>query len=163
MNRIARWDGVAWSPLAGGANGGVRVLTVFDDGTGPALYAGGGFTIAGGVSTSHIARWDGAAWSPLASGVDGWVFSLAALDDGSGPALFAGGSFATAGGSPSGRIARWGCTTEGERAWLIGDDVDEEFVDAPRPASLGQREHLPAAAPSGALQRGDGDRGRSRR
>jgi hypothetical protein len=35
----------------------VFALTVFDDGTGPALYAGGTFNSAGGVPASRIAAW----------------------------------------------------------------------------------------------------------
>jgi hypothetical protein len=35
----------------------VYALTVFDDGTGPALYAGGEFTTAGGTPASYIAAW----------------------------------------------------------------------------------------------------------
>jgi hypothetical protein len=40
---IARWNGTAWSPLGSGMSSTVNALTVFDDGTGPALYAGGSF------------------------------------------------------------------------------------------------------------------------
>jgi hypothetical protein len=46
-----------WSPLGSGMNSGVYTLTVFDDGSGPALYAGVYFTTAGGVAANHIARW----------------------------------------------------------------------------------------------------------
>ena len=37
-------------------NDDVRALTVFDDGTGPALYAGGTFTIAGGGAIQYLAK-----------------------------------------------------------------------------------------------------------
>ncbi|MCO6436111.1 MAG: hypothetical protein J5J06_03395 [Phycisphaerae bacterium] len=47
-NNIAAWDGSNWSPLGTGMNDAVRAFTVFDDGSGPALYAGGEFTTAGG-------------------------------------------------------------------------------------------------------------------
>ncbi|MCC5787990.1 MAG: hypothetical protein JJU33_14960 [Phycisphaerales bacterium] len=113
---IARWDGTAWTPLGTGVGGGqfaeVYALEVFDDGTGPALYAGGVFTEAGGNPASNIARWDGAAWSPLGAGVSGgqWtpiVFAMTVFDDGTGPALYAGGRFEAAGGSPASNIARW--------------------------------------------------------
>jgi hypothetical protein len=67
---------------------------VFDDGSGPALYAGGGFLKASGVSAPHIARWNGASWSGVANGFDKQVFALTVYDDGTGPALYAGGSFA---------------------------------------------------------------------
>jgi hypothetical protein len=119
VNRIARWDGSDWSALEGpndvGMDGGVVALTVFDDGSGsgPALYAAGFFTTAGGVTVNRIARWDGTNWSALEGpggvGVDGTVYSLTVFDDGSGsgPALYAGGAFTTAGGVTVNRIARW--------------------------------------------------------
>ncbi len=114
-NNIARWDGSAWSPLTGpseiGVDNRVRALTVFDDGTGPALYAGGEFSTAGGVTVNNIARWDGSAWSPLIGpsgiGVNSLVRALTVFDDGSGPALYAGGNFSTAGGVTVYQIARW--------------------------------------------------------
>lgn len=127
VNRIARWNGSAWSPLAGpsaiGVNGTVRALAVFDDGEGPALYAAGSFTSAGGVPVDRIARWDGRGWEALPGpggvGVDGTVRALAVHDDGSGPALYAGGDFVTAGGTISLRFARWvGCA--GDRP-ILGD------------------------------------------
>ena len=61
VNRVARWDGTAWSALSGpsgtGVDGPVNALAVFDDGTGPALYAGGDFTTAGGVASDNVAAW----------------------------------------------------------------------------------------------------------
>lgn len=113
-NRIARWDGSAWSPVGGGVNGtGVYALAVFDDGFGggSSLYAGGDFGIAGGVAAARIARWDGQAWSALGGGVSGlpnsYVLALTVFNDGGGPALIVGGNFATAGGAAASRIARW--------------------------------------------------------
>ena len=35
----------------------VYALTAYDDGTGPALYAGGIFDEAGGVEVDGVARW----------------------------------------------------------------------------------------------------------
>ncbi len=118
-NRIARWDGGSWNALGLGVSGGVapdvRSLGVFDDGSGPALYAGGGFTSAGGQPASLIARWDGSSWSPLGEGVGGGaiqsVWALCVFDDGTGSALYAGGRFTTAGGQPASRIARWDGST----------------------------------------------------
>ncbi len=37
----------------------VNALAIYDDGTGPALHAGGSFTFAGGNSANYIARWNG--------------------------------------------------------------------------------------------------------
>jgi len=108
-HRIARWNGTQWSPLGSGMNTAVDALVVFDDGSGggPALYAGGSFTTAGGVDVQHVAKWDGIAWHALGSGTNGAVTALTVFDDGSGPALIVGGTFTTAGGVAANRIARW--------------------------------------------------------
>jgi hypothetical protein len=115
-NGIARFDGTRWSPLGtavGPTNSGVVFsLATFDDGTGPALYAGGTFTSLGGVPANRVARWNGSRWSSLGSGVTGGsavtlVNALAVFDDGTGPALYAAGDFSTAGGRPASGIARW--------------------------------------------------------
>jgi hypothetical protein len=58
-SRIAKWDGVSWSGLPGGVNWSVYTIGSFDDGRGPALYAGGPFETVGGALISNIARWDG--------------------------------------------------------------------------------------------------------
>lgn len=66
-NCIVRWDSVTgtWHALGEGMAGcdfsgsaSVTALAVGPDGT---LYAGGGFTTAGGVAANDIARWDGTA------------------------------------------------------------------------------------------------------
>jgi hypothetical protein len=120
-NEVAKWDGSTWSALGsgisspGGLNDFVSVLGVFDLGSGPALYAGGRFTSAGGVAAKSIAKWDGSSWSPLGSGlgtfVSDGVDALAVFDDGSGPALYAGGDFANAGGVAANYIAKWDGST----------------------------------------------------
>ena len=116
-NRIARWRGSAWSALGTGmpAYSAVTALTVFDAGTGPALYAGGSFTTAGGVAANRVARWNGFSWSKLGAGLsggewDGWVRALTVFNDGTGAALYAGGYFTESGGRRTPYIARWGCT-----------------------------------------------------
>ncbi len=111
-NYIARWDGSQWHPLGSGMGSGgpyygpsVYALAFGPDGS---LYAGGGFTTAGGVAANRIARWDGSQWHPLGNGMEGtWsphVYALAFGPDGS---LYAGGVFWTAGGAPAKDIARW--------------------------------------------------------
>src|SRR5262245_30350245 len=89
----------------------VAALAMYDDGEGPALYAAGNFTFAGGRAANRIAKWDGSSWTPLGSGLDGDVRALAVHDDGSGPALFVGGTFTTAGGALAKRIAKWNGTS----------------------------------------------------
>ncbi len=126
-NRIAQWDGDTWSALeSNGMNNDVRALTVFDDGSGPALYAGGWFTTAGGNSANRIARWDGDTWSALdSSGMNDAVYALTVFDDGSGAALYAGGCFTAAGGNSANRIAQWdGNTWSALESNGMNDDVD---------------------------------------
>jgi hypothetical protein len=107
--QVARWSGSSWTSLTPGVTGpaGVWSMVAFDDGSGPALYAGGGFTTIDGVSASHIAKWNGTAWAPMGAGINGWVYTLRVLDDGTGPALYAGGDFTLAGSTPASCIAKW--------------------------------------------------------
>jgi hypothetical protein len=100
----------AWRATFGqerGTNDRVKAFAVFDDGRGPALYAGGSFTSAGGAPANHIARWDGASWTTLGSGMNDEVLCLAVFDDGRGPALYAGGAFTSAGDVSVEHVARW--------------------------------------------------------
>jgi hypothetical protein len=57
-NRIMRWDGTAWHPLAGGTDGRVMSIKVIDD----ELIVAGWFTYADTVLTNGLARWDGTRW-----------------------------------------------------------------------------------------------------
>lgn len=90
-----------WSALGTGMNASVEALIIAPDGR---LYAGGGFTTAGGGAANYIAVWNGAAWSALGAGMDASVYSLAIVPDGR---LYAGGAFTTAGGGAANRIAVW--------------------------------------------------------
>jgi len=100
-----------WSRLSEGINDGVAALAVFDDGSGPALYAGGPFFYAGGIEAQSIAVWDGVAWSPvngpMGESLNGTVDALLVYDDGGGPALYVGGRFTTADTIPATSIAKW--------------------------------------------------------
>ena len=112
VNGLAQWDGSDWfgygdSAVGNGMNGAVLAQTLFDDGSGEALYVGGSFLNAGPVTADHIARWNGSEWSALREGLDGTVLAMAVYDDGSGPALYAGGSFRFAGDVPANRVAKW--------------------------------------------------------
>ncbi len=98
------WDATPGVP---GMDATVRALAVFDDGGGPALYAAGSFTAAGGQIVNNVARWDGTAWSDLGGGVNGTVRALHVHDFGDGPALYVGGLFDQAGDVTAPGIARW--------------------------------------------------------
>lgn len=101
VNRIAKWNGTAWSALGSGMNATVRALRI--DGNG-VLYAAGDFTDAGGVAANRVAKWNGSSWSALGDGVDGTVYALAV---GSSNQLYAGGTFLSAGGASANRVAQW--------------------------------------------------------
>jgi hypothetical protein len=63
---VAWWDGIAWHPAGSGLNGEVFALCAINDGPLRGVYAGGNFTMAGGVNAARVARWDGAEWTALA-------------------------------------------------------------------------------------------------
>jgi hypothetical protein len=93
---IAKWNGTSWVALGAGLGQGdfVRALTVFDDGSGPALYAGGTFTNSGTTYTPYLARWNGSAWSAVPGyNLVNNVRALTVFDDGHGPRLYVGGDF----------------------------------------------------------------------
>lgn len=126
-NGIAKWDGTQWSSLLGGVVGGggaglnlmtVSTMTVWDDGTGEALYIGGNFNFAGGVQTNGLAKWDGTSYSQLAGGVhtgSGPILptDLTPFDDGTGEALYIVGNFSFVDNGPflGGRFAKWDGTS----------------------------------------------------
>ena len=92
-DKLARWDGNAWSALPGDPLGSidiVRVLEVYDDGGGDALYVGGEFENAGGNGyADYVFKWDGDTLSPLGQGVNDDVESMAVWNG----ALYIGGKF----------------------------------------------------------------------
>ncbi len=109
VNPILRYDGQAWTALAGTLDGYVGRLAVFDDSSGPALYATGYFTAIGGVHANRIARWRDGEWSDVGGGVNDQVWTAAVFHLPQ-PALWLGGDFTTAGGLSSSHLARWvGC------------------------------------------------------
>jgi len=110
LTTFARAQCLDWVPGFGtpgfGANFPARALTVFDDGMGPAIYAGGDFNSIGGVSTA-VGRWNGAGWSAVGPAFESGINAFAAYDDGTGSALYIGGYFSTANGAPANAFARW--------------------------------------------------------
>jgi hypothetical protein len=97
-----------WIPDLGipGADAGlVAQIVVHDDGSGPALFAGGSYTAIGGVPANRIAKRVGDSWIPLGSGLsNAECYALASFDGG----LYAAGYFDLAGGVPgTAKLARW--------------------------------------------------------
>ena len=88
MLELADWFAII-DPLDD--NGPVSSLAVFDEGNGPALFAGGTFFQSDVQSLGPIARWTGSGWAMVGSGIGGPIETLEVLDDGSGPQLYAGG------------------------------------------------------------------------
>tara|TARA_R110002095_G_C4166300_1_gene231376 strand:- start:270 stop:845 length:576 start_codon:yes stop_codon:yes gene_type:complete len=86
-------------------------MTDWDDGSGPALYVGGRFDIAGGTAVSrNVAKWDGSSWSSMGDGFDGDVQELIVFNDGSGDALYALGNFSNSGPNVADGVAKWNGT-----------------------------------------------------
>lgn len=119
---IVRYDGQTWSPVGDGLGdtvtfqGQIQSLAVWDDGSGPKLYAGGTFTQSGATPMNGLARWNGASWRIVGGGITGEkleVSSLAVFDDGrgDGPVLYVGGRFDAVGGVPANGLARWNGTS----------------------------------------------------
>ena len=109
VQSVARWDGNTWSAVGAGLNGLIHDLVVHDDGLGggPALYAGGSFTMSGATLIARVAKWDGSRWSAVGLGMDNDVYALGVH----GGELYAGGNFSTAGGVPAAFVARWNGST----------------------------------------------------
>ncbi|MBO2008240.1 IPT/TIG domain-containing protein [Hymenobacter negativus] len=107
-NRLAKWDGTAWSTLGTGSTNGVNdlvyALAIATNGN---LYVGGRFSSAGGVTARGVARWDGTTWSSFGTGttngVNNTVFALTL----SGTDMYVGGNFSQAGGTAASYVARW--------------------------------------------------------
>ncbi len=130
--KIAKWDGSTWAPVGTGFGTftTVNAFTIFDDGSGDALYVGGAFLVAGFVSANNIAKWDGANWTPLGLGVGFIARTLTVFDDGNGDALYVGGRFTTAGGAAANHVAKWDGTTWSALGSGMGSGFFDTSVDA---------------------------------
>ena len=109
---IARFDGLAWTPLGAFFSGGtqadaVYALAEWTTPGGPVLLAAGSFATANGVPAANLAQWNGTAWSAFTAGTNGVIRSLVNWNENGLPRLYAGGDFTQAGGLPANRIARW--------------------------------------------------------
>ena len=117
---LAQWDGDQWLPVGDGTgifgtfSPTVFSVQMFDDGSGPALYAGGRFdSIGGAAGTSMFGRFDGTSWEAvgpglISSSVVSQVAAMTVFDDGTGPALYVGmGSGVRISGVPLASVYKW--------------------------------------------------------
>lgn len=103
-SRVASWDPFTNTWAAVGALAGTNVydLIVFDDGAGPALYAGGDLPGMG-----NVVRWDGLSWTTVGDGLNDAVRDLLVYQCSGAPQLVAAGHFtASNGGAACPRAAR---------------------------------------------------------
>lgn len=84
-NNIAEWDGVTWSALGSGMPDECHALALYDDGSGPVVYAGTLNDPNG--NPAGVLRWDGAAWRAVGTDLLGVSHDLAVHDG----RLYAGG------------------------------------------------------------------------
>ncbi len=105
---IACYNGTDWAPLGNGVSGGsILAFTASMVGGQRSIFAGGTFTMAGGLQTvPRIAKWDGWRWHKLSSGTitgtSPFVSAILEFDaDADGPEapkLICGGGFTGIGG-----------------------------------------------------------------
>lgn len=99
--RVAKWNGTAWSALGSGLPGNSSLVHLAMSGT--ELIAVGDFTTAGGNPANRAARWTGSEWIPLGNGLNGAASDVFVA----GGNIYAGGDFSTAGCNASPFFARW--------------------------------------------------------
>ena len=107
LERVAKWNGAAWSPLANGLAGTVRSLAFF----GGRIHAGGDFVFDGDglVELNHIAGFDGSGWQALGSGIApaGASSVRAMVPKGINARLYVGGNFNTTGNKEALQFGLW--------------------------------------------------------
>lgn len=128
VNGVGRWDGTTWHSLGGGVSGDMSSVFTLAAGE-DALYAGGRFLAAGGVTVNRIAKWDGTSWSALGPGLSQHPFTIAV----DGELVYAAGVFNVAGGVTVNGVAMWdgtewhalgsGLSLSGRSSVLVGHDL----------------------------------------
>ncbi len=119
---VARWDGSAWAPVAGGVDGVVGSMAA----TANEIYVGGTFTHAGSTTAQNIASYaiTQGTWSALGSGIDGSVRTILV----NGADVYVGGVFTNGGGIGAKHLARWNSAA---RTWSKFDDmIDNGAVES---------------------------------
>lgn len=109
VSGIAKWNGSVWSTLGSGVGGvdtrypSVSAVAVSANN----VYVGGGFSNAGGITTSGIAKWDGASWSSLGNGIGGGSNPQVKTIAINGTDVYVGGGFSAAGSVLASNVAQW--------------------------------------------------------
>lgn len=110
-NRIAKWNGSAWSAFGSGVDGIVDVLWVDPRAGGYDIYVGGWFLERGRPAREMHRQMDGTEWSEVGGGVNAATNpSVNALVKHAG-VLYVGGNFSTAGGDSAYAVAAWDGST----------------------------------------------------
>lgn len=66
QNQVLRWDGQAWTVVGVAGGGGLSTMLAYDDGSGPALYAAGGFNSFSNLPDARgIVRLRAGQWEPV--------------------------------------------------------------------------------------------------
>jgi len=138
---LVRWDGEEWTSVDAGLEDDVRPIvwdmSIFNDGSGPALYIAGQFDSASGVPASNIVRWDGQNWQALDSGTNGTVSTLLEVQTDAGRALYASGEFSVAGGQSAFRIGQWkGCPVLTISVMPASLAFEEQPLNTPSPTQM---------------------------
>lgn len=109
---IGRVNGT-WQALGSGMNDEVLAIAF---GLDKKLYAGGGFTTAGGTNVQYVAQWDGSAWSAVGgTATDADVYCFA-IDPAGG--FYMGGNFTSCpDATAANRIAYWDGTSGSGVTW----------------------------------------------
>lgn len=103
---IARWNGSAWSNVAGGLDGTPTALAT----EGANLYAVGQFVTAGASDARYLAQWNGTAWAGPGASLNGGAGTVQAVAV-DGDDVYIGGRFLTAGDVSARNIVRWNKST----------------------------------------------------
>jgi hypothetical protein len=152
---VAKYDGSSWSEVGGGIfgllydsltnptmTGYVNSLRIFDDGTGPTIYASAVVSNQETVSPYDIITTYGVykldlgtdTWVQLGDGFNQIINDMGVYNDGSGDALYAIGRFSTVGGVGARGFAKWTGTQweevgGGFNTFINGGVVQMEVVD----------------------------------
>jgi hypothetical protein len=164
-NAVWKLTGDAWLPVDPPYAVTVFDFAVFDDGSGPALYAacgGGGYTEGG-----RILRRKGTQWEEVGGRqFDGHVLAVEVLDTAQGAVLCAGGKFRTLGGMPARGLAVWDGTSWSELGGGVSGGASGSVVQALQVAPDGPHQVLYIAGsfdqagevPAANIARWDGER-----